>query len=120
MPRGFSLFLRSLELRGPRKYRELFIFRVVLEKPSLFLELCELIYEHSGIEVSEATVWTDSKMSQVVGKRNPDICDCSNGLVACECTTGSQKFFDFVRGSLIPHMHILHQSPLCFRQLQHS
>lgn len=32
----------------------------------------------------------------------------SDGLVACECTTGSvdsQKFFDFVRGSLIPQMH---------------
>ena len=32
----------------------------------------------------------------------------SDGLVACECTTesvDSQKFFDFVGGCLIPHMH---------------
>ena len=172
----------SPKLRGPRKYMrklddymELFIVGVVLEKPSLFLfELCELIYEHSGIEVSEATVCrilhrhglTRQKIKQVALQRSfylrgyfmsqvllynrhmfvwldesgCDNCNyirkygysirgltprcrrllvkgtrisviaamASDGLVVCECTTGSvdsQKFFDFVRGCLIPHMH---------------
>ena len=172
----------SPKLKGPRRsmrklddYMELFVIGIVLEKPPLLLsELCKLIYDHSGIAVSEATVCrllhrhgiTRQKIKQVALQRSFYLRGCfmaqvllyhrsmfvwldesgcdkrnfmrkygysirgqtprchrlllrgtrisviaamaSDGLVACECTTGSvdsQKFFDFVRGSLIPHMH---------------
>ena len=68
---GPRMYLRKLD-----DYMELFIIGVVLEKPSVYLhELCDLVYDKSGIEVSEARLlhrhgFTRKKIRQVAQQRS--------------------------------------------------